>query len=47
VDAKINRKNDRWLAHDPEDVPIITKTKCPANIHMLGVVRVMYTIAFF
>ncbi|EFN62830.1 hypothetical protein EAG_00300, partial [Camponotus floridanus] len=38
VDAKINRRNDRWLAHDPEDVPVIARTKCPANVHVLGVV---------
>jgi len=38
MDAKINRRNDRWLTHDPEDVPIIARTKCPANVHVLGVV---------
>ncbi|KYM99956.1 hypothetical protein ALC62_09286, partial [Cyphomyrmex costatus] len=27
VDAKANRRNDRWLAHDPEDVPIIARTE--------------------
>jgi len=34
--AKINRRNDRWLAHDPEDVPIIARIKCLANVHLLG-----------
>lgn len=38
VDAKIKRKNDRWLAEDPEDVPIVSRTKFPANVHVLGVV---------
>jgi len=36
--SEINRRNDRWLAHNPEDVPIIARTKCPANVHVLGVV---------
>lgn len=36
VDAKINRRNDRWLAHDPENV--VSKIKFPANVHVLGVV---------
>jgi len=40
VDVKINRnrRNDRWLAHNPKDVPIIARTKCPVNVHVLGVV---------
>ncbi|XP_018364731.1 PREDICTED: uncharacterized protein LOC108762295, partial [Trachymyrmex cornetzi] len=38
MDAKINRRNDRWLAHNPEDVPIGARTKFPANVHVLGVV---------
>lgn len=38
VDAKANRRNDRWLAHDPEDVPIIARTKFPASVHVLDVV---------
>jgi len=38
VNAKINWRNDRWLAHDPEDVPIIARTTCPTNVHVLGVV---------
>ena len=35
VDAKINRRNDRWLASDAEDVPIICRSKHPASIHVL------------
>lgn len=38
VDAKINQRNDRWLAHDPEDVPIVFRTKFPANVRVLSVV---------
>lgn len=38
VDAKINRRNDRWLAHDPSDVPFVGKTKFPSKIHVLSVV---------
>ena len=38
VDAKIKRKNNRWLAEDPGEVPVIGKSKCPASVHILGVV---------
>jgi len=38
VGAKINRKNDRWFAYNPEDAPIVAKTKFPVNVHVLGVV---------
>ena len=38
VDAKVNRRNDRWLAHDSEDVPVVARTKFPASVHVLGVV---------
>jgi hypothetical protein len=38
VDAKINSRNDRWLAQDPKDVPVVSRTKFPARIHVLGVV---------
>ncbi|CAK9808822.1 hypothetical protein ANTQUA_LOCUS5758 [Anthophora quadrimaculata] len=38
VDAKINRRNDRWLANDPEDIPIVSRTKFPAHVHVLSVV---------
>jgi len=31
VDAKINRKKDWWFAYNPEDVPVIVRTKFPAN----------------
>lgn len=38
VDAKVNRKNDSWLAHDLEDAPVVARTKFPASVHVLGVV---------
>lgn len=38
VDAKVNRRNDRWIAMDLEDVPVIGKTKFPASVHVLCVV---------
>lgn len=38
IDAKVNRKNDRWLAHDPSDVPVVGRTKFPASVHVLSVV---------
>ncbi|CAK9827593.1 Transposable element Tcb1 transposase [Anthophora retusa] len=38
VDAKVNRRNDRWLAHDPADVPVVARTKFPASVHVLSVV---------
>jgi inhibitor of nuclear factor kappa-B kinase subunit alpha len=37
-DQKINRRNDRWICRDPEDVPIVMHTKFPASIMVLGVV---------
>ncbi|RLU25090.1 hypothetical protein DMN91_003182 [Ooceraea biroi] len=49
VDAKVNRRNDRWLAHNPEDIPVVGKTKFPANIHVLSVVskRHNFTVLVF
>lgn len=38
VDAKVNRRNDRWIASDPSDVPVVGKTKKPASVHVLLVV---------
>ena len=38
VDQKHNPKNDRWLAKDPADVPIVHRTKHSANVHVLSVV---------
>lgn len=35
VDVKINRRNNRWLAHDPKDVLIVFKTKFRTNVHVL------------
>lgn len=37
VDANIYRRNDGYLAHDSEDVPIVYRTKFSANMHMLSV----------
>jgi len=34
VDAKINRRNDQWLAYNPEDVSFVAKTKFP--VYVLG-----------
>jgi len=34
----VNAKINRWFAHNPEDVLIIARTKCPANVHVLDVV---------
>ena len=34
VDAKSNCRNDRWIAADPQDVPIIGKTKFPALVQV-------------
>lgn len=38
VDQSINRQNDRWLAYEPEDVPIVMKTKNPSSVMVLGVI---------
>lgn len=38
MDAKVNRRNDRWLTHNLKDVPVVGKTKFPGNIHVLSVV---------
>jgi hypothetical protein len=38
LDAKVNKRNDRWLAKDPEDVPIVGQTKHPASVQVLGVI---------
>lgn len=38
VDASFNRRNDRWLAQDPADVPIVMTTNHPASVHVLLVV---------
>lgn len=38
IDAKVNRRNDRWIARDPEDVPVVGRTKFPASLHVLLVI---------
>lgn len=35
-DQKVNSQNNRWLCQDPKEVPIIMKTKFPANVMVLG-----------
>ena len=37
-DQKVNRRNDRWLCQDPEDVPHVMHTKFPATVMVLSVV---------
>lgn len=34
----MNRRNNRWLAYDPDDVPVVARTKFPTNVHVLSVV---------
>lgn len=38
VEEYLNRHNDRWLARDPDEVPVVPRVKFPANVHVLGVV---------
>jgi len=38
VDRSFNRQNDRWICQDPEDVPMVYRSKNPASIMVLGVV---------
>ena len=38
ADTKVNRRNDRWIAVDLFDVPVVGKTKKPAAVHVLLVV---------
>ncbi|XP_011135173.1 uncharacterized protein LOC105180667 [Harpegnathos saltator] len=38
MDAKMNQKSSYWLAHDPEDISVVAKTKFPAIVHVLSVV---------
>ena len=37
-DQKVNRKNNRWLASDRHEVPIVMSTKFPTTTMVLGVV---------
>ena len=37
-DQVVNSRNNRWLCDDPEEVPIVMKTKFPATVMVLGVV---------
>ena len=38
VDAKVNRRNDRWIAKDPDEVLVVGRTKFPASLHVLLVI---------
>lgn len=37
-DQKFHRRNNRWIAMRPKDVPKITKTKLPATVMVFGVI---------
>ncbi len=37
-DQVVNRRNHRWLCHKASEVPIVSKTKFPAHVMVLGVV---------
>ena len=34
VNAKVNRRNDRWIVSNPKDVPIIGCTRLPMSLHV-------------
>lgn len=38
VDQTHNRQNDRWLAKEKGDVPVVFRTKNPASVMTLGVI---------
>lgn len=38
VDAKINRRNNRWLVHVSKDHPTVARTNFPTNVYELCVV---------
>ncbi len=38
VDRCINKQNDRWLAKDPDDVPVVMKTKNASSVMCLAVI---------
>lgn len=37
-DQMVNRRNSRWLCENPDEVPIVMKTKFPAAVMVLSVV---------
>lgn len=37
-DQKVNKRNDRWLCADVEEVPVVMSTKFPATVMVLGVI---------
>ena len=38
VSQKLNHQNDRWLASETSEVPVVQRTKYPASCHVLGVI---------
>eukprot|EP00096_Caligus_rogercresseyi_P000682 TRINITY_DN11174_c0_g1_i1.p1 TRINITY_DN11174_c0_g1~~TRINITY_DN11174_c0_g1_i1.p1 ORF type:complete len:211 (+),score=40.62 TRINITY_DN11174_c0_g1_i1:134-766(+) len=38
LDRTHNRQNTRWICQDPEDVPMVFKSKNPASVMVLGVI---------
>jgi hypothetical protein len=36
--ASLNHKNNRWLVHDPDDVPVVPGIKLPVSVCILAVV---------
>jgi hypothetical protein len=37
VEVSVNRRNNKWLAHDPNDVPVGSKIRFIASVCILGV----------
>jgi hypothetical protein len=38
MEASVNRRNNTWLAHDPDDMPVGSRIRIPASVCVLGVV---------
>jgi hypothetical protein len=38
VEASVNHRNNRWLAHDPDGMPVGSRIRFPASVCNLGVV---------
>ncbi|QQP51549.1 Uncharacterized protein FKW44_012956 [Caligus rogercresseyi] len=38
LDRTHNRQNTTWICQDPEDVPMVFKSKKPASVIVLGVI---------
>jgi hypothetical protein len=37
AEASVNRRNNRGLAHDPENVPVWSRIRFPSSICILGI----------